>query len=115
METYTITESMRFRAILYFLGWQGGTISEASRVVGIPATTLLYAPLAREVGANGFSAIRTCDRAFRVGRLLPKHKGDFAFFSDAIRGFWATGPLDGLNDRWPEHPVKTGLMRCLNA
>jgi hypothetical protein len=30
METYEITPSMRLRALLYFFGWQGGTIHQVA-------------------------------------------------------------------------------------
>lgn len=111
MQEYTITESMRMRALLYFMGWQGDTIEQLARETALASIHLLNAPLVKD-NPDGFSAVRTCDRDWRRGFLAPRRKGDWDFYSGVIKGFWVTGPLDGLNDRWPEHPVKTGLMRC---
>lgn len=114
METYKITESMRFRALLYYFGWQGGTITQISRETGLTDVTILNSPLSQDLSEGGFAAVRTCDVIFRRENLAPRRTGNWKFYSGVIRGFWATGPLDGLNDRWPEHPTKTGLMRCID-
>ena len=118
LETYEITPSMRLRALLYFFGWQGGTIHQVAAETGLDQLQILNAPLdpTPRLGhsVDGFSAIRTCDREWRRDTLAPKHRGNWQFFASAIRGFWITGPIDGLDDRWPDHPIKTGLMRCTN-
>lgn len=116
LKTYRIDSSMRLRALLYFMGWQGGTIHQIAGATGLRQEQILDEPL-RDKGeddASGWFAMRTCDRSWRAGHLAPKYQGDWLFFSVAIRAFWATGPLDGLNDRWPNHPTNTGLMRCVN-
>jgi hypothetical protein len=114
MQTYEITPSMRTRALFYFMGWQGGTIHQLANETGLPAQTILDAPLKDGGHLDGFSAIRTCDRSWRYEKLRRQYLRQWQFFSGAIRGFWATGPLDGLNDRYPDHPIKTGLMRCIS-
>jgi hypothetical protein len=100
-DAYTPEE--RTRALCYFFGWQGGTIQQLADATGVSAENLLYRKHGYEPSlpaANGFSAIRTCGASFRRDRLAPQNKGDWAFWRDAIRGFWVTGPLDGLNDRY---------------
>jgi hypothetical protein len=100
MQAYT--PSQRIRALFYFFGWQGGTIHQLAEATGLPVQTILEAEIISPID-GGFSAIRTCDRAWRIERLAPKAKGDWHFYSSAIAGFWCTGPLDNLDDRYPEH------------
>lgn len=96
------TPSQRTRALFYFFGWQGGTIHQLAHETGIDSETILHGVVAHDSN-GGFSAIRTCGRDWRRGTLAPKHKGDWPFYAAAISGFWATGALDGLGDRYPEH------------
>jgi hypothetical protein len=65
---------------IIFFGWQGGTMHQLAAATA--TQQILSAPYGDDKGGEGFSAIRTCDREWR---------------------FWATGPLDGLSDRYPEH------------
>lgn len=97
MKIDQITPEMRVRALLYYFGWQGGTIHQLAEATGVEARTLLYS---NEIGplSGGFSAIRTCERDWRVERLAPQAQGDWPYWRDAIKGFWATGPLDGLKE-----------------
>ena len=91
-----ITPEQRTRALLYYFGWQGGTIHQLAKETGINSSDLLYKcdgypdPV---IPMQGFSAIRTCDRDWRVNRLAPNHKGEWPYWRDAILGFWSTGPL----------------------
>jgi hypothetical protein len=100
-DAYTPEE--RARALYYFFGWQGGTIHQLADATGISADDLLHRKHGYEPSlpaVSGFSAIRTCGTAWRRDTLAPKRKGDWAYWRDAIRGFWITGPMDGLNDRY---------------
>ena len=94
------TPEERARALYYFFGWQGGTIHQLAEATGLTVTDILYRDDDAHSDLGGFSAIRTCGAPWRRDTLAPKHKGDWEFFRDAIRGFWVTGPLDGLNDRY---------------
>jgi hypothetical protein len=82
----------RSQALYYYFGWKGGTIHQLAESTGVPALTLLYDNSDGEL-TGGFSAIRTCDLEWRVERLAPLHQGDWPYWRDAIKGFWATGPL----------------------
>lgn len=93
------TPEERARALYYFFGQQGGTIHQLAGQTGVDAHTLLYGD-APSLNAGGWFAIRTCDAAHRRDVLASKARGDWSFWAEAIRGFWATGPLDGLNDRY---------------
>lgn len=102
----SFTPEQRTRALLYYFGWQGGTIHQLAKETGVAASDLLYKnesypdpviPLA------GFSAIRTCDKDWRVNRLAPNHKGEWPYWRDAIIGFWVTGPLDKKEEAPDKH------------
>lgn len=90
-----LTPEMRVRALLYFFGWNGGTIHQLSEATGLSPCTLLYAEMKTGQRLScGFSAVRTCEKEWRVERLAPRERGNWSFWADAIFGFWATGPLD---------------------
>lgn len=91
-----LTPENRVTALLHYFGWQGGTIHQLASETGVDAQTLLHGKAARP-NLDGFSAIRTCDKAWRVERLAPKHKGDWPYWEGVIRGYWATGALDRLD------------------
>lgn len=95
-----ITPEMRARALYYYFGWQGGTINQLAQATGCSVSDLLHRAEGEECLGGGFSAIRTCDVDWRRNTLAPKHQGDWSYWRDTIRGFWATGPLDGLDDRY---------------
>lgn len=88
----SITPEQRMAALLYYFGWQGGTIHQLAAETGCKSSDLLYSPWKRNQ-SYGMSAIRTCDRNWRVNRLAQKHKGDLDYWLDAILGYWITGPL----------------------
>ena len=82
----------RTRALLYYFGWQGGTIHQLAEATGVNTQTLLYGD--DGLATEGFSAIRTCDVDWRVSKLAPQHQNDWPYWQSVIAGFWATGPLD---------------------
>lgn len=91
------TPEQRTRALYFYFGWQGGTIHQLAQATGCTVDALLYSPAGDTRSAihlSGFSAIRTCEVAWRCDRLAPQHQGEWAYWRDAILGFWATGPLD---------------------
>ncbi len=88
------TPEQRTRALLYYFGWQGGTIHQLAKETGCDVQTLLHGDDYEKIG-HGFSAIRTCDKEWRVEKLAPQHQGEWNFWLSAIAGFYATGPLDG--------------------
>ena len=47
LETYEITPSMRLRALLYFFGWQGGTIHQVAAETGLTHSDILSRPSTR--------------------------------------------------------------------
>lgn len=98
MRISSITPENRLKALFYYFGWQGGTIHQVSEVTGLTAHKILYGdhssgPDEPSALTGGFSAIRTCDKQWRVERLAPKHQGDWPYWRDAILGYWATGAL----------------------
>lgn len=90
----SFTPEQRARALYYYFGWQGGTIHQLAKATGVDSQTILYSGHDGKL-SDGFSAVRTCDRDWRRDRLAPKHQGDWGYWRDVIKGFWATGPLDG--------------------
>ena len=89
-----LTAEQRARAVYYFFGWQGGTVHQLAKATGLSTDDILYRKDSASECTDGFSAIRTCDRDWRRDVLAPKHQGDWKFWRDAMKGFWATGPLD---------------------
>ena len=89
-----LTGGDRARALYYYFGHGGGTIHQLAQATGVSVNDLLTAPLIGEKLTGGFSAVRTCTTEWRVERLAPAHKGDWAYWRDVIGGFWITGPLD---------------------
>jgi hypothetical protein len=89
----TFTAEQRAEALYYYFGWQGGTIHQLARETGISSTDLLHRANGTEPLSHGFSAIRTCDKTWRVEKLALQHKGDWAYWRDVIIGYWATGAL----------------------
>jgi len=90
---HKITTEMRVEALLYYFGWQGGTIHQLATETGLSVDILLYGPLLSSNDTSlsgGFSAIRTCDKDWRVNVLAPKHVGDWKYYADAIGGYWIT-------------------------
>ena len=102
MQIETLTPEQRAQALYYFFGWQGGTIHHLATATGLAVSDLLYRDHGTENSEprmGGFSAIRTCDLPWRRDVLAPKSLGDWAFWRDAIIGFWITGPLSETRDK----------------
>ena len=59
LETYEITPSMRLRALLYFFGWQGGTIHQVAAETGLKQFQILNGRSTRR-RCLGHSARRLC-------------------------------------------------------
>lgn len=87
------TADERVRALLYFFGWQGGTIHQLADATGLCVQQILHDPLSEKC-TDAFSGVRTCDRDWRRNKLAPSQKGNWDDWSSVIKGFWATGPLD---------------------
>jgi hypothetical protein len=98
------TPEERARALYYYFGWQGGTIHQLAEATGCSDRELLHGTPA--INLDGFSAVRTCNTEWRVNRLAPQHRGDVGYWAGVIRGFWVTGPLDGLNDRYATNEAR---------
>lgn len=90
-----VSAENRVRALLYYFGWQGGTIHQIADATGCSVNQLLYGLHGDERLGGGFSAVRTCDTEWRRDTLAPRYRADWAYWRDVIHGFWATGPLDG--------------------
>ena len=98
MNINQFTPEQRMQALLYYFGWNGGTIHQIAKETGLETQKILYADHSSSAAepsilSDGFSAIRTCDKQWRVEKLAPKHQGDWPYWRDAILGYWATGPL----------------------
>ena len=102
---YTVEPEDRTRALFYYFGWKGGTIHQLAKETGLSTSTLLHRPISGCVG-DGLSAIRTCSLDWRRDRLAPKSRGNWGFWASAIVGFWATGPLDEV-DQAPRRPSRS--------
>ena len=90
----------RTQALYFFFGWQGGTVHQLAAATGLTVSQILYEPLSlrgdlSSAFTGGWSSIRTCSRAWRRNTLTlaPQRLGDFEYWSGAISGYWATGPL----------------------
>lgn len=89
----------RAEALYYYFGWQGGAIHQLAQATGCSSQDLLY----RDYGdeslfedlSGGFSAVRTCDKDWRVNKLAPKEQGKWKYWRDVIQGYWITGALKG--------------------
>lgn len=92
------TPEERMRALLFFFGWQGGTIHQIAKETDLTVEEILYSEfIPSHLLSGGFSAIRTCSKEWRTNVLAPKERGNLEFYQDVIRGFYATGPLDKMN------------------
>lgn len=86
------TSNQKFEALAYFFGWQGGTIHQLEQETGCSDIFNRALDLDK---LNGFSAVRTCSKEFRVSVLAKQYIGDWNFWSGVIRGYWVTGALGG--------------------
>lgn len=89
---YDISPEDRVKALLYYFGWQGGTIHQLAKETGVDSSTILHGEISSPCN-DGFSTIRTCEKDWRVNTLAPKHQGDWSYWAQAIVGYWATGGL----------------------
>lgn len=83
----TLTPEQRVTALLYFFGWQGGTIHQLAQETGISSSDLLYKtekPSNRHDESLGWFAIRTCDLAHRRNVLAPSRKGNWDYWAGAM-------------------------------
>lgn len=89
------TPEQRTKALMYFLGWQGGTIHQVADEIGISAYNIHNLDMdgPRDNATSGWFGVRTCGMDWRREVLLPKAKGDWSFWTGVIEGFWATGDL----------------------
>jgi hypothetical protein len=87
--------------LYYYFGWQGGTIHQLSSATGLSPCDILHRQddYCGTSLSGGFSAIRTCDKSWRVNTLAPKHVGDWPYWRDAMAGYWATGALAEKGDQ----------------
>jgi hypothetical protein len=91
-----LSPEQRTQALYYYFGWQGGTVHQLAQATGLSVDDILYREHGDErsdIHLAGFSAIRTCDMDWRRNTLAPKRQGEWAYWRDAIGGFWATGAL----------------------
>jgi hypothetical protein len=84
----------RTKALLYFFGWQGGTVHQLASVTGCSVHDLLYSTDTSSADLGGMSAIRTCSLPWRANVLAPENQGNLAFWQGAIIGYWITGQLE---------------------
>lgn len=73
------------------LGWQGGTVHQACKEIGVPVHDFLYADVELENGlASNFilgqSAIRTCSKEFFLNTLKPKNIGNLQYWFGVCAG-----------------------------
>lgn len=91
----------RTRHLLTAFGWQGGTIHQLAEETGCSVQDLLYgdydATYARarinDDFYSGWSAVRTCERAFNLEHNFPNNKGNLAFWFGVMRGAELTEQL----------------------
>lgn len=88
-----LTPEERAEALYYYFGWQGGTVHQLAKATGLSVQDILYREHGPEPLSGGFSAVRTCDTAWRRDNLAPKNRGDWAYWRDVMRGYWVTGAL----------------------
>lgn len=99
MRIDTLTPDQRVEALLFYFGWQGGTIHQLAEATGCSVADLLYRDHEDTKCADpagGFCAIRTCGLAWRRDVLAPRAKGDWPYWRDVIIGYWATGALSAV-------------------
>lgn len=88
-----LNAEQRAQALYYYFGWQGGTVHQLADATGLTVSDILYREQGDERLCEGFSAVRTCDTAWRRDTLAPKHQGDWPYWRDVMIGYWATGAL----------------------
>ena len=96
MTSRTITPSMRFEAICYYFGYQGGTIRQLNADTDTDVDVLAV-PLdvSGPDSTAGWFGLRTCDRNYRTGTLMPKYRSNPAYWAGVINAYWALGALSG--------------------
>ncbi len=80
----------RTEAIMFALGWQGGTVHQSSQETGISVANILDGqPSSEHTGSDycgGWFAARTNDLAFNTSNVFPKYHGNVDFWLGVARG-----------------------------
>lgn len=82
---------MENKCFYELLGWQGGTIHDVAKELGVDSTDLLYGKPKNSIGIDsdymkGQFAFGTCSKEFVKNTLLPKYKGNLDFWLGYKRG-----------------------------
>ena len=83
-------EKTRTELLLQALGYQGGTVHDICRMVGIDVHEFLHKqvpPSDKMLGDHWFmgTCFNTCSMAYRHETLLPKYKGNLNFWLGVCR------------------------------
>jgi hypothetical protein len=70
------TPEKRLQNLLAYFGWQGGTIHQVAKAVGVDSTTLLHGKPEKTFLASDYSlgscALETCGKSWRVNHLAER-------------------------------------------
>lgn len=97
-KTMNLTAEQRTKALLYYFGWQGGTVHQLADETGLTTDQILYdrpnvpEGILSEYGA-GFCTVRTCTCDWRVKTMAPRKKGILDFWLGVMDGYFITGEL----------------------
>lgn len=90
----TMSGGQRAEALYAYFGWQGGTVHQLAEATGLTVAAILYEDALdhdRSLASRysmGWSAIRTCDLAWRRNTLAPKWQGVAAYWHGVMAGYW---------------------------
>lgn len=94
MKLADITPEQRAKAIYAYFGWQqGGTVHQLSDATGLSVSDILRSeqvtdnPPLGSYHSEGFSAVRTCDKVYRVMHLAPKYNGNLEYWQGVMVGY----------------------------
>lgn len=93
-----VTAEGRIEALRCFLGAWESSPEQIAEATGISIEVILSKPLAAEgLGGSemlGWLSIHHGPTAYRDGVLTPVHRGDWAYFSGAIKGYFTPSFLE---------------------
>lgn len=82
--------------LCHALGWQGGTIHQVSKEIGLPLDDILdlhnHEPNDKSINSEdsrGWFAVRTCSREHFLDKCVPSQKGNKNFWYGVLSGLYS--------------------------
>ena len=87
-----ITPSMRFEAICYYFGYQGGTIHQLNADTGVDVHAIPLDVAGVSVDDGG-TDVKNSNERRRKHFWAPLFHGNADYWAGVINAYWANGPL----------------------